>query len=207
MEPKFQTSFIPKTPITGGSSTPSFRKESSFSIVGTASTVLFVFALLVSGGLFAYQTYMNGEVKKSQIALTDAREAFQSPDNEKIILASDQLKSIKLLLSSHTLVSPVFELLETSTLPTVRLTSFSFSRGVTGIVVVSIEAEAQSYASLAQQAKIFSELKYLKNLQFIDISLSETGTVRTKLKAELDPEMLLYTKKIQSVSMLTNLSL
>ncbi len=205
MEPKFQTSFIPKTPITS-TGYSSYKTESSYSVMGTISSLFFAIALLVSGGLFGYNTYMDSELKKTQVALSDARAAFQLEDNQKIILISDQLKSIKTLLNKHTTVSPIFGLLEKETLPTVRFTSFSFSRSALGEVVASIEGEAQSYISLAQQTKIFSGLEYLKKLEVTDVNLTETGTIRTKMKAHIDADILLYTKKIQAVSTLDNSS-
>jgi len=199
MEPKFQTSFIPKSPITS-TAYSSYKTESSYSITGIISTLFFITVVLVSGGLFGYKTYMDSEIKKNQIALSEARAAFQLEDNQKIILISDQLKSIKTLLNNHTTVSPLFGLLEKETLPTVRFTSFSFSRSSLGEVVISIEGEAQSYVSLAQQTKIFSGLEYLKKLEVTDVNLSETGTIRIKMKAHIDADILLYTKKIQAVS-------
>ncbi len=205
MEPKFQTSFIPKSPITSSSSSAyAVESSASFSIIGTLSTLLFVIALLVSGGLFGYEKYMDAEIKKVQLSLSDARTAFQSEDNQKIILVSDQLKSIKDLLNKHTTVSPIFGLLEKQTLPTVRLTSFTFAQDSMGEVMILIEGEAQSYASLAQQTKVFGEAGYLKKLEVTDISLSEAGTVRTKMKAYIDADILLYAKKIQAVSALDN---
>jgi len=150
--------------------------------------------------MFGYKAYMDTEIQKSQVALSEARAAFQSEDNQKIILISDQLKSIKILLNEHTTVSPLFGLLEKETLPTVRLTSFLFSRSSLGEVVILIEGEAQSYISLAQQTKIFSGLEYLKKLEVTDVSLSETGTIRTKMKVYIDADILLYTKKMQAVS-------
>ncbi|MEY4602499.1 MAG: hypothetical protein RL292_440 [Candidatus Parcubacteria bacterium] len=205
MEPKFQTSFIPKSPITSSTSS-SYKPESSssFSIIGTISTLFFVIALLSSGGLFGYHAYMDREIQKAQTDLSLARNAFQSDDNEKIILVSNQLKLIKSLLNSHTTVSPVFALLEKQTLPTVRLTSFVFSHSSKGEVMILIEGEAQSYTSLAQQTKIFGEAGYLRKLEVTDIGLSDTGTVRTKMKAFINADALLYTKKVQAVSVIYN---
>lgn len=199
MEPKFQTSFIPKTPITTSSSS-SFKAPGSISIIGTFSTIFFVLVILVSGGLFVYERSINSNITQSQNALVQAKSAFESADNKKIILVSNQLKSIKALLSGHTVVSPLFALLEAQTLPTVKFTTFSFTQDATGVVSITIEGDAQSYASLAQQSSIFSSLPYLKKVEFNDITLSELGTVHVKIKAVVDPEILLYTKKIQAVS-------
>ncbi|MCX6703116.1 MAG: hypothetical protein NTV02_00280 [Candidatus Zambryskibacteria bacterium] len=200
MEPKFQTSFIPKSPIASANSA-SFAKTNSFSIVGTIGTVFFILALLVSGLVFGYGYYLKTQLNTAKQALVEARGAFDSPENKKIILASNQIKSIQMLLDSHTVVSPLFKLLEEQTLPTVRLTSFEFSRGSKASVSVSIDVEAQSYASLAQQLKIFSELKYLKNVTFDGIDLLDSGAVETVFTADVDAEFLVYSKKLQTVSM------
>lgn len=204
MEPKFQTSFIPKSPITNNSYSP-YKPENSFSIIGTLSTLLFLATLVVSGGLFGYERYMYTVISQSQTELDGAKSAFESEDNQKILLVSDQLKSIKTLLNNHTVISPLFDALEKITLPTVKFSSFTFTHdNSSGIVTVTVEGEAQSYASLAQQAQIFRDGQYLKNIEFTDINLSDTGTVRTKLKAEINPDILMYTQKIQSVSVLDN---
>lgn len=206
MEPKFQTSFIPKNPISTSSS-PSYRPVSSSSIIGTFATLFFTLALLVSGALFGYEFYIEGQIKQSQVQLVEAKSAFESADNQKLILASNQIKSIKTLLDKHTVVSPIFKLLEDQTLPTVRFTSFAFSRDSLGGVTVSIEGEAQSYASLAQQSSILLKLPYLSHIEFSDITLSDSGTVRMKVRARIDSEVLMYNKKIQGVSTVPSNSL
>ncbi len=203
MEPKFQTSFIPKSPITN-QSTSGFVEERSFSIIGTLSTVLFIATLAASAGVYGYSSYIQSQIQVSQNKLAEARTVFESPDNQKIILISDQLKSIRVLLSNHTVVSPLFEFLEKETLPTVRLTSFTFTRGSKGDVQVNIEGDAQSYASLAQQFKIFSDLPYLSGVSFTDINLTEAGTINMKMKAMVNSEVLLYSKKMQTLSVRDN---
>lgn len=70
--------------------------------------------------------------------------------------------------------------------------------------MILIEGEAQSYTSLAQQTKIFSEAGYLRKLEVTEIGLSDTGTVRTKMKAFINADALLYTKKVQAVSVIYN---
>lgn len=203
MEPKFQTSFIPKSPMTSPG-TSGFVEERPFSIIGTLSTVLFIVTLIASAGVYGYSSYIQSQIQVSQNKLAEARTVFESPDNQKIILISDQLKSIRVLLSNHTVVSPLFEFLEKETLPTVRLTSFTFARGAKGDVQVNIEGDAQSYASLAQQFKIFSDLPYLSSISFTDINLTETGTINMKMKAMINSDVLLYSKKMQALSVIDN---
>jgi len=200
MEPKFQTSFIPKTPITPQSIQPSYSSGgSSFNILKVASVLLFVLVIVASGGVFVYESRLLQNIESSKVKLVEAKTNFDSPENQKILLASNQLKSIKELLNNHVVVSPLFQLLEEYTLPTVRLTDFEFKQEG-GVVSVIITAEAQSYASLAQQSRILSEVTSLKEIIFNEITLTDTGTVETSFTATIDPALMTYNKQLQSVS-------
>jgi len=200
MEPKFQTSFIPRGPVTPQSSQSAYSSGGgSFNIGKSLSVIVLILTILVSGGLFAYEMRVKQNVESLKVKLVGAKALFDSPENQKVLLASSQLKSIQELLTKHIVVSPLFELLEEQTLPTVRLSDFEFKRESTGVSVL-IKVESQSYASLAQQAKIFSEVAYFKDLTAGEIALSDTGTVTTTFTAILDPELLMYSKQLQTVS-------
>lgn len=200
MEPKFQTSFIPKAPINPQSVQPSYSSGgSSFSILKAASVLLFVLVIVASGGLFVYESRLVKNIDSSKVKLVKAKKNFDSPENQKILLASNQLKSIKGLLNNHVVVSPLFQLLEEHTLPTVRLTDFEFKKEG-GVMSVVVTAESQSYASLAQQSRILSEVASLKEIVFDDITLTGTGTVETSFTAKIDPALMTYNKQLQSVS-------
>lgn len=208
MEPKFQTSFIPKAPIVSGSSSFAGTEKTSINILGTFVVLFFILSILAGGGVFGFTYYLKSQIESSNIALSKAKEAFDSPENEKILLVSNQLKSINTLLANHKVVSPLFEILEKETLPTVRLTSFIFTRdSMSGEVLVSIKAQAQSYASLAQQSKIFLASQAFASVDFSGVTLTDTGTVETTIKAVLNPDITLYSNKIKSLSVVPNISL
>lgn len=204
MEPKFQTSFIPKAPIPSGSASFGASPRTPLNILSTFALIIFVGAILASGGVFGFNYYLKSQIESSNKALSEARQAFESPENEKILLVSDQLKSIRTLLLEHKVVSPVFQLLEKETLPTVRFTSFTFTRDTQGKVVATITGEAQSYAVWAQQAKIFLESDMFEDVTFSKVTLSEKGTVQTTVKAVINSDVVLYSNKIQTVSMIPN---
>lgn len=207
MEPKFQTSFIPKAPIVSGSSSFAGNPKVSVNILGTFVVLFFIVSILASAGVFGFTYYLKSQIESSNIALSEAKAAFDSPENKNILLVSDQLKSIRVLLTNHKVVSPLFQILEKETLPTVKLTSFIFTRDVvSGDVIVSIKAEAQSYASLAQQSKIFISSKAFKSIDFAGATLTDTGVVETTIKAVINPDITLYTNKLQVLSVVSNIS-
>lgn len=203
MEPKFQTSFIPKAPIISGSSSFSGAPKVSINILGTFVVLFFILSVLMGAGVFGFTYYLKSQIESSNIALSKAKEAFTSSENEKILLVSNQLKSINTLLAQHKVVSPLFAVLEKETLPTVRLTSFMFTRdSISGNISVQIKVQAQSYASLAQQSKLFLASQAFTSIDFSGVTLTDTGIVETTIKAVINPDITLYSNKIKSLSLM-----
>lgn len=205
MEPKFQTSFIPKSPIVNGNS--SFAgPPPSVNLLHTFVVLFFVLSLLVSGGVFGFTYYLKSQIESLNISLREAQSAFDSPQNQSILLISDQLKAIQTLLAEHKVISPLFQMLEQETLPTVKWSSFTFTRETSGQVSAVIKGEAQSYASLAQQSDIFLKSKAFTDIVFNGVTLSTTGTVETTLKVMINPDIIMYSRKIESLSVTPNIS-
>jgi len=75
MEPKFQTSFIPKKPII---SEPGSRVAVSHSIniFSAIATIVFALTILTSGGVFIYKNILESQILLSDKSLNAAREAF-----------------------------------------------------------------------------------------------------------------------------------
>ncbi len=200
MEPKFQTSFIPKTPIVSGGSSFTNTSPMSLNLLATFVVSFFIISILVSGGVFGFTYYLKSQIESLNITLREAKSAFDSPQDKNILLISDQLKSIKALLTEHKVISPLFQVLEKETLPTVKWSSFMFTRDAKGAVSAVIKGEAQSYASLAQQSKILLDSQAFKGVSFDNLTLSNTGTVETTIKVIINPDIIKYTSKLESLS-------
>jgi hypothetical protein len=200
MEPKFQTSFIPKTPIVSGGSSFTNTPPMSLNLLTTFVVSFFIISILVSGGVFGFTYYLKSQIESLNITLREAKSAFDSPQDKNILLISDQLKSIKALLTEHKVISPLFQVLEKETLPTVKWSSFMFTRDAKGAVSAVIKGEAQSYASLAQQSKILLDSQAFKGVSFDNLTLSNTGTVETTIKVIINPDIIKYTSKLESLS-------
>lgn len=191
MEPKFQTSFIPKNPV-GISSAPAVSKYKSVSILPTIGTIVFVLALLISGGLFGYEILLNSQIAEANKALSLAKAAFDTSTMDQLITASDQIKSARDLLGKHVAVSNVFALLQVNVLPEIQFTSFDFSNDAKGGVKISVAGEAASYSALAQQSSIFSKINTMSNQSFSDFNLTEKGTISMKFQADVTPNLIFY---------------
>lgn len=201
MEPKFQTSFIPKAPLpTASNAGRSLPRESSMTLLPTIASILFVLSLLAAGGLFGYQSYLNSQIADLDKSLKLAQTNFDQSSIQPLVVASNQIKSAKSLLAKHIAVSNLFAVLESNVLPSVQFTTFGFQRSADNKVDVSIDGAAQSYASAAKQADLFNSLSYMSNQTFSNLDLTDKGTISMKFRTTVDQSVLSYAQAVQNIS-------
>jgi hypothetical protein len=198
MEPKFQTSFIPKNPISSSSSMPSINARTSFGIISVLGTVLFILSLVVAGGLFAYEQIVQGQMAESVKALDLAKSEFDQKTLNQLITAGAQITTAKKLLTQHIMASNIFAILQQNVLPQVSFTTFDFSRSTDGGVKMSVSGEAISYGVLRQQSQIFSGVNYFKNPSFSDLNLTTKGLISIRFETDVDPSIISYKKSISN---------
>ena len=198
MEPKFQSSFIPKGPIVsnvpGAPIGRRTRQEKSLFYI-LASTV-FIMSVLSASGVFGYKFYLKYSIDKMGADLEDARMTLQPEVIRELTRLDNRLLSSQKLLARHQILSPLFEFFEVSTPKTVRFKDFSYTKTPQGLEL-KIIGEARGYAALALQADIFDKSQYFKTPIFSDLSLNEKGDVNFSFKAILDPTLVSYERKVE----------
>lgn len=197
MEPKFQSSFIPKKPIVSTQSTlaPVVRTTNIFSLI---AGVVFVTATLVSGGLFFYKSLINKQILESDKAVNDARSAFQTEKIQELIDANSRMMSTNGLLQKHVAVSKLLTFLQQATLKKVRFDEFIY-KNEGDSPSISMKVESQSYNALASQGEIFSKSEFIKNPYFYDFSPQENGFVRASFSSAVDTKLVSYKEKVSSL--------
>lgn len=150
-------------------------------------------ALAVAAGVFLYRALLQKQVDQEKTDLIAARDALVDPKWIAEVKRLDlRLKTSRTLLASHTVVTPVFEMLQRSTLKTVRFLSFDFSTGAGSVTAVSMKGEANSYSSVALLSDSFNLEKGWREPLFSDLALNPTGTVNFSFKGSVDPSLVLY---------------
>ncbi len=198
MEPKFQTSFIPKKPIV---TTPGGRVAvvHDTSVLSIIATVVFIVTVLTAGGLFVYQRVLTSQNEESDKEVAAARSAFQPEIIQKLVEASSRIQASEALLNKHVVVSQLLVLVEKLSMKKVRFTDFDFTYR-NNVPTISAKGEAQSYNTLAQQEEVFSASDDVKNSEFSNLGLNETGNVTFDLSATINPTVISYPKLIESVT-------
>ncbi len=193
MEPKFQSSFIPKGPLATTGSVTKTSRVSGRSVLGTLSVLIFALVVLASLGVFGYEWYLKSSIRKMGEDLVGARTSLEPEVIYKISSLDERIVSTKRLLDSHIILSPLFEFLENSTVRTVRFTNFDYN-STDGILSLNMKGEARGYSALALQSEILNASPYLRDVVFADLSLNNQGMVNFSFKAKLDPSIISFNK-------------
>jgi hypothetical protein len=190
MENSFQTSFIPKKPIT--SSVLDKEPKSLFSLI---AIFLLVTSILASVGLFIYKTYLTKQQKVLSVSLLDTRDSFEKGTIDELELFDRRTESAKKILGSHIVLSPVFVLLGQITIPTIQYTNFELITNDKGFVV-NIEGLASDYKSIALQSNVFNGEKgrSFKNVLFSNLIKDKNNNIGFSLQFNIDPSLLSHEK-------------
>lgn len=92
------------------------------------------------------------------------------------------------LLKNHVATSRLLKFIEDNTLPETSFSRFIYKDGT-----LVLSGSARSYASLAQQARVFEESPFLERATFSDFTLGSGGLVNFRAELVIEPELITYT--------------
>ena len=196
MEPKFQTSFIPKKPINSpaGSGIELVHTTSIFSII---ATVIFIVTILTSGALFFYQSLLKQQIVTAKKGIDDATKVLE-PDRIKMLIDADNtIISSKSLLENHVVVSKVLSLLSELTVKKMRFTELNYTNK-DGNPTLAISGVVQTYNALAEQQDAFLSNENIVNPMFSNFNLGDNGYILVNFSADIKPELVSYKNMIES---------
>lgn len=194
MEPKFQTSFIPKKPVISGVNTKMTKLYDTniFSVIATAFLLV---TIITSGGLYFYKRVLTSQISQADSDINAARKALEVGKIQDLIDANSKIKSAKQLLEKHVAVSRLVTLLETLTLKNIHFNKLTYTNN--GKLLLSLPGEAQSYNALIEQQKVFSNNEFMKNPTFSNYALLANGKVSFDFSVDLVPDLVSYKKSIE----------
>lgn len=198
MEPKFQTSFIPKNPIVSttnnvGSSVV-YGSTNIFSVIATA---FFLVTAIISGGLFGYKVILKKQIDQSIEEINVAKGALEIDKIESLVDTNSQIVSSKNLLDKHVSVSKIIDLVQHLTVKRISLVELKFTED-SGVWYLNTDGQSQSYNALAEQGSIFRKNEYIKNPKFSGFNPGVNGNINFKFSASISSDLILYKKSIDS---------
>ncbi len=145
---KFQTSFIPKQPVTEEP-----RRAGGSSIFFLISFLILIVALAAGAGVFIWNKTILKQIKDGNAQLTAHKNAFDGTTIEEFTKLDNRIDVADTLLKSHIGMSGIFPKLQDNTLKTVRFRSFTYTNAGDGKILISMTGEASDYESMALQAQ------------------------------------------------------
>ena len=196
MEPQFKSSFIPKKPV----SPVSMRQVRSrpMGLLFVLSSVIFVATVVMAGGVFGYGEYLKKDIANKSAALEVARRDLQPALIEEIRRLDARIRHANSLLSNHLALSPLFGLLEESTLFNVQFTDFSYVFNPEGGVTLNLKGLVPSFGSLALQSDVLYRNPTFSRVSFSSVDLDEEGNVVFDLDLDVDSAVIAYRNLVEA---------
>ena len=205
MEPKFQTSFIPKKPLVA---TPGNHARHSISIFLTLSVIVFIISIAGAGFTYVWQKVLLNQQNQYKIDLAKDQDQFEPDLIKTLTQANTKIDDAKKLLNNHLDVSKVFGIISGLTISSVQWKNFSFSAPsevnsspsgpAANEAKISMQGEADNFYSVAYQSDVLGKSSQLgsnmiiKNPVLSNLSVTPDGKVDFSFSAMVDLSELSY---------------
>ena len=192
MEQNFQTSFIPKKPMIPKRVVAS----QPISLLTIISVFIFFTVIIASGALYFYDGILKKNITQMENDLNLAQKRFEPSKIVQLQVLDKRLIASNEILSNHVAISPIFNALQSITMKTISYTKFSydFDGSKSSKILVKMSGVAVGYMSIALQADLFSQNKYLIDPVFSNLLLDDKGNVTFDLDFSVDPDFINYKK-------------
>lgn len=209
MEPKFKSSFIPKSGIgAAGQKTPVnpvgvSRSGGDSSLRGFGAMlalILFVLSVAASGAIFLYTKTLETSIDKKTEMLQRAREAFQPALIKELVRLDARMRSADEILSAHVAPSTLFTLLEQTTLRNVQMTRYSYELDQSNVPQIEFEGVTDSLASVSLQADVYKGNQFIQNPAMSRLNVNGEDDIVFTGTASLDDRLLSFQELVRSLN-------
>ncbi len=200
MDPKFQTSFIPKKQIAENT------YHRSISLFSLLSIIVFMITLGISGWVYLEKQALIKNITAEQDIIKQNKNSFDPDTIESIVSLNSRINTAQTLLQKHIAVTPIFSFLQDRTLKNVRFKSFTFTndtQNMTGVngISIALGGQAASWETLASQADEFGKPEWKKIIhepKVSSFSLNGDGSVSFSFSAFVEPQFISYINTVDN---------
>lgn len=172
-----ETSLIPKK-----FPTPTQGRAEDFGVFFRVSLIIFLAVAVFTAGLYFYRNFAGASLTRQKSLLEKLEIEFEPSLIAELERLSNSIVAARDLLRLHGTASPVFYILEQSTLSSVSFSNFAYSADKN---IISLSGDAGSYADVASQSRVFEALPNVVSATFSNLSLRESGAVGFNLNVVL----------------------
>lgn len=192
----FQSSFIPKDPMT----TQEVFKKKKAGVLGVLAVSLFVSMIIISIAMYAYKNMIKSDITNLQSQLAISVENIDKKTIAEMVQYSKKLSIVKSIVFKHQVISGFLSSLASSTVSTVSFSEFNYNNLTTDNLSVTMKGKTNSYGSVALQESVFAKNKYWKSVSFSNLTLADKGEVSFEVLVSVDPQISIYAPSIPALS-------
>ena len=159
-------------------------------LLSSFSLILFFITLALGGGVYAWEQYTIKNVAVLADSVKKVEKEFEPQLITQLQSLDKQLRNANVLIKNHTVASPLFDLLESSTLKQVQFGKFDYVVDDAKGLQIKMSGVADGYQSIAQQADVLGASTFLKNVIFSNFFLNQQGKVSFDLAFGVSPDFL-----------------
>lgn len=202
MEPRFQTSFIPKKAAVASAVE---TRKSTINLFSVVSIMIFVMTLAGTGGVFLYKNMVQKGIATTQEEIKKYQNRIDlNWINRKAVPFDTRIEVAKGLLQGHIAFSQFFKTLAKSTVGTVRFRDFSYQYLSDDKVTITLKGEAASFSAIAYQSDFFTREGTFREFVIGDLALQSDSTVGFSVVGTINPKTIAYSNLVISASPSTN---
>jgi hypothetical protein len=191
MDNKFQTSFIPKSPVVAESQS-SGSGLGLFLIIGL---LIFIISVLASVGAYFWRESLISQVVNMQTDLSTRRDKIDEVTIDALLKLDRRLRISQSLLNQHLMSSSVFSLLEENTVTGVRFRSFTFTANDDGTYRLHLSGQAKNFKTIAFQSVQFNKMsKVILNPIFSNFNPTQDGSVNFDFDSNIENKFVNYSE-------------
>jgi hypothetical protein len=188
MDPRLQSSFIPKKSPSG----VSFGRPRTINVLFLISLIILVVMGALAGGVYLLNQNESNLIAQDDSYLQKAQSSLSGSLISDLSRLDARINTAGQLLQAHKSISPLLSLLEQVTSVNIRYTDMTYSQGSSGMPSVSLNGIGKSYNSVSYQSDVFQSTQSFKNPIFSNVGLDDKGNVTFHIDTNLDPQLLLY---------------
>lgn len=133
--------------------------------------ILFFAALLAAGGVYAYESKLEGDLNEEIASLNNAIKSFNEAEMQRVISTDLRMRQVAYRLEHSVAVTKILGAIEEATIRTAQISGLSVKRADDTFVEVSAEMEVDSFDSALFQKQVFGETAVLKMDGIKDLTL------------------------------------
>lgn len=181
--PEIRTTFIPKTPAS--TTTKPVNPPGAVSVFVAVSVFIFLVVLAAAAWLYFYRAVLVRDIENLSQAVTRAEEIISPSLVAELGGFDRRSKAARTLLDDHSVLSPLFDLLEALAISNVRFNELEYRIGREGAAKLLLSGEAKSYGTLAAQSDLLGRSEFIQNPLFSNFELNPAGNVTFDFSANI----------------------